>query len=291
MVRAKTLKLEVPAEGADRPQLGRVGAIAAAGFAVGIVWPWLAGVSLVPNPPVEDLAPVVEKEVEAPPAPSAPAASPAGVAPKQAVTVVERIKVGKPSITSCRDAEGRTPAACDPIPLEEALVPRLEALAGCKAAAQAQGVLSLGMKIDFTAGKVLRVLSGKSTTVSSEVADGLVKCAEQELAAASLASVPHNHAEYTVFYLVEIAAPGESLTDDEARNATKDDDVTPATGRATVAWAAARVRSGPAKDSEEVARLAAGARVKVVGRKGDWYKVQWDTKGSEGWVFKSAIGM
>ena len=34
-----------------------------------------------------------------------------------------------------------------------------------------------------------------------------------------------------------------------------------------------------------------GTPMKVIGKKGDWYKVTWDSKGSEGWVFKGAIGM
>ena len=48
------LKVEVPKPGADRPEFGRVGVIAGVGFAIGIAWPWLAGVRLVPSPPADE---------------------------------------------------------------------------------------------------------------------------------------------------------------------------------------------------------------------------------------------
>jgi hypothetical protein len=296
VARAKSLKFQVPLAGADKPHLGRVGMIAATGFVLGIVWPWLAGVTLVPKPPQEELASVAEK---APSEKAKPKKGPAASKPKpvkqtasaKPVKELKRVTVGKPTFTSCRDDQGRTVSACDPIPIDDLVVPRIEAIQGCPAAKDAQGTLSLGMKVDFESNKVTRYLRGKSTSLPDTVAKSLIECAKKELAATSFAKVPHNHRDYTVFYLVEIVPPHEAVSDDEARNAKADDDVTPASGMATVAWVAARVRAAPSKESDEVARLASGARVKVVGKQGDWYKVRWDAKGSEGWVFKSAIGM
>jgi hypothetical protein len=40
-----------------------------------------------------------------------------------------------------------------------------------------------------------------------------------------------------------------------------------------------------------VARVLSGTRVSVTGRQGDWYRVKYDGKGAEGWVFRTAIGM
>ncbi len=296
VARAKSLKFQVPPAGADRPHLGRVGMIAATGFVLGIVWPWLAGVTLVPRPPHEELTPAAEKEpaeqARAKQAPPASKAKPVSRVPaSDPVEKLKRVTVGKPTFTSCRDEQERTVSACDPIPIDDLVVPRLEAIQGCPAAKEAQGSLSLGMKVNFGSNRVTRYLQGKSTTVSDSVAKALIECAKKELAATSFAEVPHNHHDYTVFYLIEIVPPHEAVTDDEARDATAEDDVTPASGMATVAWVAARVRSAPSKESSEVARLASGARVKVLGKKGDWYKVRWDAKGSEGWVFKAAIGM
>ena len=52
--RERSLKVEVPKPEQDKPELGRVGIIAAAGFAIGVAWPWLAGVRLVPSPPNDE---------------------------------------------------------------------------------------------------------------------------------------------------------------------------------------------------------------------------------------------
>jgi hypothetical protein len=49
------LKVELPSKKDEPLKLGRVGLIALAGFAIGIVWPHLAGVRLVPTLPSESL--------------------------------------------------------------------------------------------------------------------------------------------------------------------------------------------------------------------------------------------
>ena len=63
-----------------------------------------------------------------------------------------------------------------------------------------------------------------------------------------------------------------------------------ASGRVTVTWDAALVRAKP-KDGEVLARVLGGTRLTVTGHQGDWYRVKYDAKGSEGWVFKAAIGL
>jgi hypothetical protein len=50
------------------------------------------------------------------------------------------------------------------------------------------------------------------------------------------------------------------------------------------------LRSEP-KEGDVVARILRGTRVVVTGRQGDWYKVRYDAKGNEAWVFKAAIGL
>jgi SH3-like domain-containing protein len=37
--------------------------------------------------------------------------------------------------------------------------------------------------------------------------------------------------------------------------------------------------------------VLSGTRVSVSGRNGDWYRIKYDAKGGEGWVFRTAIGM
>jgi uncharacterized protein YgiM (DUF1202 family) len=67
--------------------------------------------------------------------------------------------------------------------------------------------------------------------------------------------------------------------------------ITPASGRATVNWEVALVRATPTRDGDVLARVLSGTRVVVTGRSGDWYRVKFDAKGSEGWVFRASIGL
>ena len=68
-------------------------------------------------------------------------------------------------------------------------------------------------------------------------------------------------------------------------------DVTEASGHATVAWDVALVRSSASRDGPVVARVLQGTRVSVTGRRGDWYRIKYDVKGSVGWVYRTALGM
>jgi uncharacterized protein YgiM (DUF1202 family) len=51
------------------------------------------------------------------------------------------------------------------------------------------------------------------------------------------------------------------------------------------------LRSTPTKDGEVVARLLRGTRLVVTGRQTEWYKVKYNSKNDEGWVFRTAIGL
>ncbi len=98
----------------------------------------------------------------------------------------------------------------------------------------------------------------------------------------------HKLSSYTVFYVAEFLVPGTDATD--ATGAGAAPDVAPASGSATVAWEAAIIRESP-KDGQVVARILRGTRVVVTGKKDDWYRIKYDAKGSEGWVYRSAIGL
>ena len=66
---------------------------------------------------------------------------------------------------------------------------------------------------------------------------------------------------------------------------------TPASGHATVSWDVALVRATPARDGEVRARVLSGTRVVVTGKNGDWFRIKYDAKGNQGWVYRTAIGM
>jgi hypothetical protein len=292
------LKVEVPKPADDRPRLGRVGIIAVVGFAIGILWPRLAGVKLVPSPPEEEGEPAAAAE----PAPegsgnAAPAlanavpADPAAPEEPEAPAAADRVRISDAKVTSCRDDQDRRASDCDVLDLEKVAKARIQTLGACEGAAQVTGTLSLGLELDFAKKKVADVVRGKSTTIGDAESKKLIDCAKKEFESASLDGVEHKHARYTIFYIVELVPPSAAKPEAETADAASAaEEVAAASGRATVSWDVAIIRDKP-KEGEIVARILRGTRVVVSGRQGDWYRIKYDAKGNEGWVFKSAIGL
>ncbi|MBX3125942.1 MAG: SH3 domain-containing protein [Polyangiaceae bacterium] len=288
MARPTTTKISVPAPGEDAPRLGRVGIIAAVGFGLGVLWPTLAGVKLVPSAPVEAESVSSEPAAEDGEPAAASAEAPTGADPAAAKAAApspadSRLSFKPLQITSCRDAEGRRRESCGELDLSPALDDKLKALASCAGTENARGLLSLGLELDFAKKSITDVLKGRSTTLPDAVAQAFVACAKTELAGVSLEGIASELARYTVFYPIEVVPAGQSA----AGEAPEPEG---ASGTATVSWEVAIIRQTP-KDGAVVARVLRGTRVTVTGRQNDWYKVKYDAKGSEGWVFKTAIGM
>ena len=290
------LKVDVPKSKDEPLKLGRVGIIALVGFGLGVAWPRLAGVRLVPTLPnessssKEDLsgAPPEEKP-KASAVASALAAPP--VAEKPARTPDDQPPVvGEAQVTSCHDGGGRL-KTCDDVDFDRVARAPIEALEGCDAAKAVSGVLSLGFELDFGTERVTRVSSGKTTSLGEKETSTLLDCYRQAFAKVSLTGIPHEHRGYTVFYRVELkgakSAPGSA----EAEGESATGPITPASGTATVSWNTALVRATPDREGKTIARVLQGTRVGVTGRSGDWYRVKYDAKGNQGWVFRTAIGM
>lgn len=285
--RRQRLKIEVPSRSADAPRWGWVGIIAVAGFAAGIVLARVAGWQLVPKAPVDpgldeqgDLELAAASASAVPLAPSAaPAESAAPAAPR------DRVTIGPSHVTSCRDAGHRKQKTCDPVTVDEILSQHLGALGTCKGTEAATGTLSLGLDLDLDASKLLDVESGRSTDLPRAATDALLDCAREAFAHVSFSGVEHKYASYTVFTQVELS-PAEALG---APPASAQPEVVEASGSAVVTWEVAIVRDTP-KSGAIVARILGGTRLVVTGRQGDWYRVKYDAKGREGWVYKSAVG-
>lgn len=284
----KPLRIEVPKE--EGGKLARVGLIAVLGFGVGILWPRLAGFRLVPSVPTEK----TEAVAEAPssdagaPAPALAAVDPSPQATSNPVSqAAENFSVGAGEVASCRDGKKKQ-EQCDPIDFDGVARGRIATLAACDAAKDVSGVLSLGFELDFQKDRVVGVQSGKSTSLTQKDSDALLSCLKKNLGEVSLAGIRHKHERYTVYYKVEFKADDGGDKKEMPETAP---DAAPASGKATVAWDVALVRRGPARDKEVVARVLQGTRVNVVARSGDWYRVKYDAKGNEGWVFRTAIGM
>lgn len=287
MTRAERPRIDVPAPAADRPVFARVGAVAALGFVIGMVWPRLAGKQFVPAAPVDTSEPVATASAAPPPPPAATA--PADPPPAAAVAPAAApggAKVGTLVITSCRSQDGKKVDDCGALDLSATLIPKLSELDACDGARGAAGTLSLGLELDFTSGQIASVSRGRSTTLPEATATSLIDCAKSRLDGFSLAGIQHPHARYSAFFPIEFSPVAEA-----APSAGDKDLGTAASGMATVTWPVALIRASPSKDAKEVSRVLTGTRVVVTAHRGDWYKVKFDAKGNEGWVYKSAIGL
>lgn len=292
MVRHR-LKVEVPKPGEDRPELGRVGVIACVGFALGIAWPWLAGVRLVPSPPTDDLvepalSPSASSAASADPAASSSALAALAAAPTPAPTRTreEIVKVSDMKITVCRDGQDKKLKDCDRVGFDAVARPHLVALAACEAAAGASDTLSIGFELDFEKKALSDVFAGKSTTFPKDKAHALVDCARKEFESVRLEGLDHEHPRYTAFYFIEFVPPG-TVVDTPGAAA---EETAEASGLATIGWDVAVVREEP-DDGKILTRLRYGTRVVVTARRGKWYEVKYDAKGTKGWVHRNALGL
>lgn len=296
------MKIEVPGSQEDGVKLARVGIIALVGFAIGIAWPRLAGVKLVPSVPVPAAAeasareltgaPVEEKPAQA----AAPAVVASAAAPEKAPP--ERILISDVQVASCKNEHGKRSQSCDRVDFDRIAREPLRGLASCPETEGASGVLSLGFELDFAGDKIKSIQSGKSTSLEQQTVDRLLACARERFASVSLSGIAHEQQVYTLYYRLELLPlPGDKASKNssseavDAGGAAAESDATPASGRATVSWDVALVRSAPARDGTVKARVLSGTRVVVTGKSGDWFRVKYDARGNQGWVYRTAIGM
>jgi Bacterial SH3 domain len=290
------LKVEVPGSKEDGVKFGRVGIIAAVGFAIGIAWPRLAGVKLVPSVPVPAAAEASARELTGAPAEtSKPTAAPPAPAPSATAekAPAERVLISDLQVASCRNEQGKRVQSCDRIEFDRVAREHLRELSACPGTESASGVLSLGFELDFGSDAIKSIQSGKSTSLEQEVVDRFLGCAKSGFQNVSLSGVAHEQKAYTLYYRLELLAPPGSAAQPPSVGpaAAASAEATPASGSATVSWDVALVRSEPARDGEVRARVLSGTRVIVTGKSGDWFRIKYDAKGSQGWVYRTAIGM
>jgi Bacterial SH3 domain len=254
--------------------LGKVGWIAALGFAIGVAWPRLLGVSLVPEAPVRETLPKEEESREV--APSEPGE-------QKKLTPADLLEISEPLVTSCRDAEDKTLSTCNDVNFDDLFHAPLLSLTTCPGATGVFGTLSLGFEVSFREQKVQKIDSGKSTNLPLAIKDQLLGCAREQLGAVQLGKTRASAATYTVFY--KLLFKSAEVAASEAETTVQ------ASGIATVEWRTALVRDEPNGEAKVVARVLAGARLTVTGRRGDWYRVKYDAKGREGWTHGAALGL
>lgn len=284
---APSPEISIPEAESDRPRLGRLGAIAILCFAAGLAWPELLGRSLIQRPPGSDkkdeqrereVAPERDPEFGAPPKsePKARAVPVARMAP------LATASIGSTVVVSCRTGAGRRLSNCDEPNVLAVLTAPIEGLVYCDAAEGASGVLSLGLELDFGRGYVMRAKSGQSTTLPRAQAAALIECAESQVVGTRIAGAAHDHASYWVYYMVQFAPPGAAGDGPQ---------IIPASGHGTIGWKTAVVRGEPSRQGKILAQLLYGTRITVSGRVGDWYRIDYDGRGSSGWVHRKALGL
>lgn len=314
--------VDVPPSSRDNPGWAKVGVIAAVGFVVGIAWPRIVGIRLGPAAPGESTAAASASRAPEPPPPSvtkapaavalAPTASAVPSSPATAVSAggAPNITVQKGVVLSCKTADGDTRKGtkdCGAVPGIDLLVgPRVRKIATCAGVEGQTGKLALTVSVDFSSGRLAYDV-GKASTLQN--VEAVTACLKTSFQGTSTAATPHEHPRYTVAYTA-IFAPGSpqatgddkaplhktDLSDKSAKEAPEKDgkasDLPAAnSGEGQVAWEVALVRDAP-KTGSIVSRLPRGTKVKVGGSvKDGWYPIKFgDGFGSQGWVYRGAIG-
>jgi len=312
------LAVEVPTAERDKPAWVKVGVIAAVGFVVGIAWPRVVGVRLGPSAPNESSSASASPQGRAPDAPPASVATKASAAapsasavatptPAGTVAAPPKIVVTKGTVLSCKTADGekKTGKDCGPVPgIDLVVQPRVKGIATCNGVEGQTGRIALVANADFNSGRFWYDVS-KSSSVQN--LDAITSCLKTAFHNTAVTNTQHEHPRYTVSYTAVLTADTAAPADDKhkAKNdktaekpTAGDDDAKPAPtptpaaagGEAQVAWEVALVRDAP-KVGAVVARLPRGTKVKLGSIKEGWYSVKFgDDYGTEGWVYRGAIG-
>jgi hypothetical protein len=317
------LAVEVPTAEKDKPAWVKVGVIAAVGFVVGIAWPRLAGVRIGPTAPSEAAAAAsaahAGRAPDAPPASvtkpaaSVSAAPPATTPPSPAgVALPPTITVARGLVLNCTTTDGdkKKGKDCGAVPgVDEIVRPRIKKLANCSGMEGQTGKFTLTANADFVSGRFWYDINKANATVQNF--DAVQSCLKTMFHNTATTATPHEHAKYTVVYTAQLA-PGTSDDDKAVAHKEKDKDkaadkpdeskaktedkpaekpaAANATGEADVVWDVALVRDNP-KTGALVSRLPKGSKVKVGATKDGWYQIKYgDGFGSEGWVYRGAIG-
>jgi hypothetical protein len=299
------LSVQIPPDGEGRPSWIKVGVIAAVGFAVGVIWPRLAGIRPGPSAPSESTAQTASssRAPEALPAsPSASAASngaepaaptPPGAAGDTAAVPLNNappaILVTHGAVVACKTQDGEVlkgKDACGSVAGFDGIAqPRLKKLAYCAGAQGLSGKLGVAFGLDFTRNKIGFNFT-KSTVGNRDTLDG---CLRMSFLNVSLGVIPHDNPTYTVYYSVTFT-PRDSVPAAAASVPAAAETEGAAPQTAQVAWEVAIVRDSP-RTGAVVARLQRGTKVKVGTGQDGWYRVQYGADmTSEGWVYRGAIG-
>ncbi|HHH29158.1 MAG TPA: SH3 domain-containing protein, partial [Polyangiaceae bacterium] len=230
------------------------------------------------TPAAATAAPTTAPTLAVPAAKAAPAAE---VLDKQLVVVsggaIEHCFAGRDRL------EGD---ACGKLAVDRLLVPRLQKLDGCPSALGLSGDVGIRFDVDFKKQEIA-VRKGETGEVPNSTINGILACVADYVADVSADKIPHKHDKYRVKYDLSFHPPGTAPPrsgQDEAAESDADDE----RGFASVTWDTGLIRDEP-RTGKVVARVVRGTRVRILGRRKDWYRVKIRSK--EGWLYRGALGL
>src|SRR4051812_27310575 len=150
----------------QEPTFWRMSAVLAVCFLIGVAWPVFGGLNFVQRPPGSSAAKLPGVEVgpsEVDPALASASAEVAALQAAPSLTDRQALRIEGSSVQSCQGDAGEHVVRCDEPNLDGVIEEPLAKLSSCAAAAGLSGLLSIGLELDFTRGRVTRVKAGQST--------------------------------------------------------------------------------------------------------------------------------
>ena len=286
----KPVEVVIPEPKADRPAWTRVGIFAAVGLVIGVAWPSLAGIQIGPSVPGSKKADAVPTATAvATSAPSVAGTTVAIAKPAPAAEVLDKqlVVVSGGAIEHCFAGRDRLEGdACGKLVVDRLLVPRLQKLDGCPSALGLSGEMGIRFDVDFKKQEIA-VRKGESGEVPSSTVNGIMACVADYIADVSADKIPHKHDKYRVRYDLSFHPPG-TAPPRSGQDEAAEDDADDERGFASVTWDTGLIRDEP-RTGKVVARVVRGTRVRILGRRKDWYRVKIRSK--EGWLYRGALGL
>ena len=146
------LRVGDPSEREEGPRLLQVGLVAGVCFMIGVLWPTLAGIRLVPEVPGKSSAPAAQPQPQRRtprhgPTMAVPVSKAVAVDPERTQAVTARVT--KTLVVNCKDDDDKALQSCDTPGFDDVAEARLLSLASCTGVEQANGTLSIGFDLNF----------------------------------------------------------------------------------------------------------------------------------------------
>jgi hypothetical protein len=285
-------KVKLPLSVDDKPVWTRVGVFAAVGLVIGVAWPSLAGIRIGPEVPGAkkgDVSVAASASIQSSAvalSSKTAAAKPTAAASAPSSNEEQLVVVSGGVIKRCYKKKKKLDAdECGKLAVDGVLASRLKKLHECPSVLGLAGEMELRFDINFGKKEIRVNKAGKSKIPNSTV-NGIIACAADFIRDVTPEKIPHKYTRYLVAYGLKFYPPGTAPSREGASKDKAGGDDAKSRGLATVTWDTALVRSEP-RTGKVVARIVRGTRVKLLGRRKDWFRVKVGSR--EGWVYRGAL--